>query len=72
MTKISYTKVSMNLSPKSIENIELIRQNTNVGNNTRAVAVALELTRRMIEESKNGGKIIIKQGNKEKELTILF
>lgn len=73
-TKSELKKVSMNLSSKSIANIEELSDLTHETNKTRVVASALEIAKYIVKKAKEeGSKIVIKDadGNTQ-ELKLLI
>ena len=53
------TKVSMNLSNKSIDNIDSIGNIINEGNMTRVIASSLEISNTILHHINDGCKLII-------------
>jgi hypothetical protein len=70
MAKI--TKISMNLSEKSIQNIDEITNLTHVSNKTTAVATALSLARTILEQIEDGKKVVIKNADNSEEQELKF
>jgi hypothetical protein len=66
-----YTKVSMNLNQRSIENVNRLCEMTGETNKTRVVSISLELARVILEMKQKGDKFFIRSGKTEKEMLIL-
>ena len=69
--KPAFTKVSMNLNRRTLDNIDKLCEITGESNKTRVVAIALELAKRIMEMNSNGERIIVKGEEAERELAIL-
>jgi hypothetical protein len=70
-TVAEYTKVSMNLNQRSIENVNRLCELIGESSKTRAVSTALELSRAILEMKEKGEKFFIRNGKLEKEMLIL-
>ena len=57
------TKVTMNLSDESMENIQMIQRLSHASNQTTAVAIALNIARTILEEEKKGSHIYFEKGD---------
>jgi len=51
--KKHFTKVSMNLNSRSIDNINKLCELTNEPNKTKALSIGIELARKVLEMGKN-------------------
>lgn len=70
--ELVFTKVSMNLNSRSIENVNKLCELLKLSNKTHAVSISLELSRAIIDMKKSGWKIIVRKRGKEKEITLLY
>lgn len=70
-TATYYTKVSMNLNQRSIENVNKLCELIGENNKTRVVSISLELTRVILEMKQKGEKFFTRSGKAEKEMLIL-
>jgi hypothetical protein len=71
MTKL--TKVSMNLSQKSMDNVEELSKLIQESNRTRVVASALGVAKAIIKQVLKGNHIIIRDNNgNEKEMNFII
>ena len=66
------TKISMNLSARTINNINELSEILGDTNRTRVVASVIELAKIILSLEKHGKKIIIRDGNKEQEITFII
>lgn len=65
-TKTDATKlVQMRFRPKTLEHVEYLQSATGISNRTQITATSIALTRKLIEEVKNGGEILIRRSNGE-------
>ena len=55
------TKVTMNLSQRTIDNVDLINGIIKAKNKTQAVSTAIEIAKIILTEIQNGNKIKIEQ-----------
>lgn len=73
MEKKSLTRVSMNLSQKSLKNVEEVSRLIQEDNKTRVVSSSLEITKEILQLVKSGKKIIIKnEDGSEQELKFIL
>ena len=73
MENKSLTKVSMNLSQKSLKNVEEVSKLIQEDNKTRVVSSSLEITKEILQLVKNGKKIIVKnEDGSEQELKFII
>jgi hypothetical protein len=66
-----FTKVSMNLNQRSIENVNRLCELLGETNKTRVVSTSLELARVILEIKNRGDQFLIRSGKVEKEMVIL-
>lgn len=67
------TKVSMNLSHRSLANIDDINNVIKEDNKTRAVSSALQIAKMILDQVEKGNRIIIRDKNDcEREMFIVF
>jgi hypothetical protein len=67
------TKVSMNLSYKSMANIEELRVLIEEDNRTRIVSSALEISKEILKQVKNGRRIILRnKDGSEQEMNFII
>jgi metal-responsive CopG/Arc/MetJ family transcriptional regulator len=64
-------KVSMNLSKKTLNNIDILSKMIGESNRTRVIASALEIAKTILEQKNSGNQIIIRYDNGD-EQTINF
>jgi hypothetical protein len=60
---IKYEKVSMNLTPRDIENIEFITNRLNARQQVISISRSLELTKELLELIDSSHKILIEDKN---------
>lgn len=65
-------KVSMNLSKRSLDNIEFIGLFIQESNKTRVISTALEVARFILTEINQNKKVILRDENTEQELRIII
>ncbi len=73
MESKNLTKVSMNLSERTINNVEDLSKIIGENNRTRVVSSAIELAKTILSQVKDGKKIIIKDSNgNEQEISFII
>jgi len=63
-------KVTMMLSDESMENLEMVHRLSHASNRTTAMAQALSIARKILEEHQKGHSIHIVEGDYERELCL--
>ena len=64
------TKVTINLSEKSMENLEIIHRLTHSPNKTTAFASALSIAREILEKYQEGCTILVEDGDYQRKLIL--
>jgi len=64
------TQVTMNLSEESMENLQMVHRLTHASNRTTAMAHALSIARKILEEHQKGNSIHVVDGDYEQELLL--
>lgn len=70
--KTKLKRVSMNLNERSLDNVNKICELTKEYNKTRAIAISLEISRKILELYSGGDKIIFRNETQDREISFLF
>ena len=70
---MGFTKVSMNLNQRTIENVDELSKLIGESNKTRVVSSSLELAKQILEMAKKGAKFIVRNPDgSEQELKFIM